>query len=564
MAAEVVAARFLLTKVFVSTHPKHLGAAVPWVIVLGIVFALNAVIAVVQTEMQRLLTELVTRRSLERIVVAASSVRLAEFDDPNFHDRLQRTLVNAALRPVQMTTGLLRLGSSALSSVAVAIALATIEPLFLILILASVVPVTLASISLGRAFYRFTVEQTPTDRQRNYIQLLLTDKDIAKEIRAYGTGPFLRDRFSALYGQRLAALRRLMRTRLIRGLGSGLVSGLAVAGTLGLMVLFLSDGRVSLAGAGAAMAALILLGSQMQALAGGVGALYESSLFIEEYNAFVVAPDEDEGESHQYGGLPVEVGRVEVSDLSFTYPSRTEPSLVGVNLTIEPGQVVALVGENGSGKTTLAKLLASLYEPMSGRISWNGIDVTQLPADAVRPKVAVLFQDFVHYFMSAHENIAMGDWHGYDDRERVIAAAKRAGADSFLSAFPRGYETFLGPQFFGGSDLSGGQWQRVALARAFFRDAQLVILDEPTASLDPRAEAELFRSVKELFAGRSVVLISHRFASVRLADHIYVLDQGRVVEHGTHRTLMRDAGQYSELFTTQAAAFGLSPTTRRR
>ena len=244
-------------------------------------------------------------------------------------------------------------------------------------------------------------------------------------------------------------------------------------------------------------------------------------------------------------------------DLTFTYPSRATPSLVGINVDIRAGQVVALVGENGSGKTTLAKLLAGLYLPQDGRITWAGQDVATMEIAGVRSRVAVLFQDFVHYFLSARENIAMGRWERADDEAGIRRAAACSGAQALLEALPHGYDTYLGPQFFGGSDLSGGQWQRVALARAFFRDAELVILDEPTAALDPRAEAALFAAVRELFAGRSVVLISHRFATVRLADYIYVLDQGRMVEDGDHEQLMARNGLYAELFTLQASAFGL-------
>ena len=443
-----------------------------------------------------------------------------------------------------------------LGVVAVGGALLTIEPLFFLLGIAAAVPLTLTSLRVGRALYRFAVEQTPTDRQRSYIQTLLVEKDPAKEIRAYDLGGFLGARFAALYERRIRALRKLVRRRTAQGVAGGSLTAIVSGGVLGLLIVFVSDGRVSLAGAGAAAAALILLGSQLQGLATGMGQLYESALFIQDFNNFVLL---SAGQTQFTGSAaaPPGVGHLSVRGLTFTYPSRRDPSLTGIDLDIGPGEVVALVGENGSGKTTLAKLLAGLYLPQAGHITWDGRDTAAMEVAQVRQRVAVLFQDFVRYFLSARENISMGRWERADDNAAVRVAAARSGAAPFLEALAHGFETYLGPQFFGGTDLSGGQWQRVALARAFFRDAELVILDEPTAALDPRAEAALFASVRELFAERSVVLISHRFATVRFADHIYVLDDGRVLEHGTHGQLMAGQGLYAELFSLQASAFGL-------
>jgi len=216
---------------------------------------------------------------------------------------------------------------------------------------------------------------------------------------------------------------------------------------------------------------------------------------------------------------------------------------------------VALVGENGSGKTTLAKLLAGLYAPDEGSITWDGTDIAIFDADELRRSIAVIFQDFVKYRLTAGENVTMGRYERADDHQAMEVAARAGGAHDLIEALPKGYRTRMGPQFAGGSDLSVGQWQRVALARAFFRDAPFVILDEPTAALDPRAELELFDNIRSIFAGRSVLVISHRFANVRSADRIYVLAGGRVVEEGSHDELMAVAGVYAELFTMQASTY---------
>jgi ATP-binding cassette, subfamily B, bacterial len=561
LAVQVLAARELLSRLLAESSSKDFTSAIPFIVLLAVVLAVSSVVSILRTELQRLLSELVARFSMQQVIGAATAADLVRFESPEFHDRLQRAIINANIRPLQMTTGLLAVGGSLLGSVAVGATLLTIEPLFVVLGLVAVLPITLVSLRVGRALYRFAVDQTPTDRQRVYIQNLLVEKDPAKEIRAYGLAEFLGQRFNDLYAGRIRALRRLIRTRMVQGVVGGLLTAVITGGTLGLLILFVSDGRTSLAGAGAAAAALLLLGGQLQGLAGGVGSLYESALFIQDFNNFVQFLPSDRLEVGG-GDTPAAVGRVVVDDLSFTYPSRTEPSLRQVGLVIEPGQVVALVGENGSGKTTLAKLLAGLYRPGSGVITWDGQDLASLDPDQARIRVAVLFQDFVRYFLSARENIAMGRWEHIGDHDGAVRAAQRSQAHRFIEELPRGYDTVLGPQFSGGSDLSGGQWQRMALARAFFRDAELIILDEPTAALDPRAEAALFTSVRQLFAGRSVVLISHRYASVRMADHIYVLGQGRVIEHGSHEGLMSEGGTYAELFTLQAQAFGLGPEGR--
>jgi ATP-binding cassette, subfamily B, bacterial len=261
---------------------------------------------------------------------------------------------------------------------------------------------------------------------------------------------------------------------------------------------------------------------------------------------------------------PTPLDRVRVEDVSFMYPGAQRPALDHVDLHVDPGEIVALVGANGSGKTTLVNIICQLYRRHTGRVFWNGIDAATLPPSAIASDLTVLFQDYLQYHLTALDNIVFGRIERPMRIEDAIAAASQVGIDDYLAQLPDGYHTRMGLEFHGGHELSGGQWQRLALARAFYRGGRFLILDEPTASLDPRAEAELFEQMRRLAEGRSVLLVSHRFSSARAADRIYVLDAGRVVETGSHDELMAEGGQYAELFTLQARAYlheGISTKT---
>jgi ATP-binding cassette subfamily B protein len=326
-----------------------------------------------------------------------------------------------------------------------------------------------------------------------------------------------------------------------------------VVGLCVLLQLALSR-RITAADAGVAAVALQQLAARLRSINTSAGSLHECSLFFEDLITFLDLRTTVRA-ARPTGSSPASFRRLALEEVSFVYPGTRRPVLTRVSLEIGGDEIVALVGANGSGKTTLAKILCGLYQPTSGRILWDGVDVAGSDPVELRRGITAIFQDFAHYDLPARDNIALGDHGRADDGAAVRRAAAMAGVDSLLTGLPDGYDTRLSRSYHGGTELSIGQWQRVALARAFFRDAPFLVLDEPTASLDASAEYELFGRIRALQRGRAVLLISHRFSSVRSADRIYVMDRGVVVESGSHSELLRRQGRYAEMFSLQASAY---------
>ena len=517
--------------------------------------ALASFVGAFQTQAQRLLGQQVRRDTLDSTLGVTTAVDLETFESPEFFDDLQRVQTNALLQPLTMSTGLMTTLGGILGALGLAIALLAIEPLVVPLLLAAALPLWLVARKTGRLEFDFNVDQTPGERLRFYLVATLIGRDEAKELRAFGLGETLRDRWEKSYEVYLGDLRTHVRRRLLLALGGTFATVVVTVGAFALLVSFVISDRMSLADAGAAVLAIRLLGTRIEYIFKGVTALFESSLFLEDLHRFLARAPAEPEPSGDGAGLRRSFEELVVDDVHFRYPESEGEALRGVSLRIRAGEVVALVGENGSGKTTLAKLLSALFTPTGGRILWDGEDVRSLDRRALRRQIGVIFQDFVRYQLTARENIGFGRAEAVDDVEAIGEAARQAGADHYLDRLPEGYETMLGKEFTGGYDLSIGQWQRIALARAFFRRAQLLVLDEPTASLDARAENELFEYVQALAHGRSVLLISHRFSTVKSADRIYVLHEGEIVEEGTHDELVANGGRYAELFELQASAY---------
>ena len=554
-ALQVLLASVAVTALLAST--ENITKALLWpLIALAVVTLVGGLSASAGALLGRLLSIQVERRVTDEVVDIATQVELVEFENPAFYNQLSRVISTIPFQPYQVVTSMSAFVGGVAGAVALLVSLVLLAPVLALIVIAAGLPMWWLARRGGTAEFAFAVKQTTNIREREYLKDLMTRRESAAEARAYATAPVLRQRFAAFYDEFIDESSALIRRRYLLAAASALAT--AITGTAAMVVLYflIRNETIDVARAAGGLVAIRLLTARLNLLVSGAATLFQSALFLDEYDIFksrhggrdIHPSTAPEVPSHSAGSR---TARIVLTEVGFTYPGALEPAVDDVTITIEAGQVLALVGENGSGKSTLAKVLSGLYPPSHGDIRWSGELGEELGAEQAKSDITLVLQEFARYQYSVTDNIAFGRAESEPDLSAVRRAAHDAGVADMIARLPLGFDTRLSRQFGGGRDLSLGQWQRLALARAFYRDGSIVVLDEPAASLDPRAEHRLYDSVRQLLSGRTVVLITHRMRSVEGADRIIVMDRGRVVEDGDHLSLMALDGVYAELVSLQ-------------
>ena len=531
--------------------PARVRAALPSLVLVAVAVAVRSGLQSAAGWAQARLKPQVERVVEVRLLDLTTQVDLSAFDEPGFHDAMQRARDRGVYAAQQVVSEVISCVTGVVGIIAAATVVAVLQPILLALLVVAQLPGGWAAVRSARIGYLTSFALADSRRRKWILSDLMAERRTAAELRSFTLRHFLLDRVARLaaYARdaELAAARRQALTRVT----ASAAGGVATAGVYIALGALLAVGALPLAVAGTAMLAIRSAQASLTNLLYAVNQCYEEGLYFSDYLAFCA---DAAARVPPRGTRPAPRGfdRITVDRVTFTYPGASEPALHEVSVEIRRGEVVALVGENGSGKTTLAKILAGLYRPVAGTVRWDETAIEDVDAEPLRERIAVIAQDHANWPLTVSHNITMGR---AADPDMLAAAAAASGADTVIGSLPHGYDTLLDRQFKDGAELSGGQWQRIAAARGFYRSAPLLIMDEPTAALDARAEYALFASVRGHAADRSVLIITHRLASVRHADRIYVLGGGRVIERGVHAELMALGGQYAELYTLQASQY---------
>lgn len=501
-----------------------------------------------------LLADRFTRHVAVRVMEHASRLDLASYEDPEFYNHLERARVQATDR-IAMIQAIGSIGQQAVVVATLSMGVFWFSPWLLLLLVAAVTPAFLGESHFAFLGYALNIRQTPVRRKLDYLRVLGASKESAKELKLFALSSFLTAEYERLSNEIYDQNVHLASRRLFAGSALSVLSTAGYYGAYAYIIYRTVSGDLTWGSMQFLIGAIAGSSSNIQSMFSTFSSIADQSLFLTDLvNFFKVKPRLCSKENPLPAPRPIS-GGFAFEDVSFVYPGASRRVLDRMNLRIEAGQKIALVGENGQGKTTVIKLLTRLYDPTEGRILLDGVDLRDYSIEDLSREIGVIFQDFVRYEMTARRNIEVGriELAGYD--EGVQEAARKSLADTVIRRLPREYEQVLGRRFEGGVDLSGGEWQKLALARAYLRDAQVLILDEPTASLDARSEHQVFQQFADLTDGKTAILISHRFSTVRMADHILVLEGGRITEQGTHSKLMILGGRYAEMFDLQASSY---------
>ncbi|MFT7578839.1 MAG: ATP-binding cassette subfamily B protein [Myxococcota bacterium] len=538
----------------ISESPEDRWIAIKWVILEAGLIIIMAAAQKGYTVAQSLLRALLGQHVNVLILEKALTLDLAQFEDADFYDMLSRARREASSRPLSLVNRTFSIVQNTIAMVTFGGLLLAFSPWAVLILIVASIPAFIAETRFSDAAFRLFRWRTPETRQRAYYETAIAREDFAKETQLFGLGPLFLERYRAIFHKVYAEDRRLTVRRGLWGFLLGLLSTAAFYGAYVWIAIAAIEKSITLG----EMTMYLMIFKQGQtafsSVLQAIGGMYEDNLYLSNLFDYLAHPTTTAGGILTAGVSPDDGLRFE--NVTFTYPGSKTPAVEDVSFQIRPGEKLALVGQNGSGKTTLIKLLAGLYKPDSGRILLHGSDIRDWDGDTLRTRLGIIFQDFVRYQLKVGENIGVGDVSRLESREGWLEAAQKAEAQDFVAALPEGYDTQLGRWFANGRELSGGQWQRIALARAFMRrDADVLVLDEPTAAMDPDAEARVFQHFQEHTSSQMAILISHRFATVRRADRIVVLEQGKVIESGTHAALMAEKGRYQHLFTLQAAGY---------
>ena len=538
-----------------SSHKIPFSELVPVVIGLWIVATLQRTISAYMGYGRNLFVRRVELEAERRLLAKASKVDIGNFDNSNWHDRLARAKRDVSWRPGDLTWSVLGLSSNLVTIILMASLLASLHYLLVVLALAAAALSLVLESRVTSKLYEFFYKETPEERERGYIGDLLVQPRTTKEIRAYVLADYLLGRHSNL-SENLFRQRALMYRS---GTRVSILTGIVTGTTLALAYLFVSikgaEGLIDPGGVVLVVGAFTSVSSTLAQISSTFVSVDQHTTFLDDYFSFL-SIDELVKKVENPEALPDKLDKGIVFDnVSFKYPGSPEYAVQNFNLTINSGELIALVGENGAGKSTIVRLLLRFYDVDTGSISIGGVDLKKTDPEELRNRVGVLFQDYANYELTVRENVTMGRPNAEVFDDRVMESLRDARSEWLVKKMPNGLDSKVGRLFEGGHDLSGGEWQRLALARIMYRDADIWILDEPTSSLDPEAEAAIFAELKENLKGRIGIVISHRFSTVRIADRIAVIADGKVSEVGSHEELMKARGRYSELFELQAAGY---------